>query len=244
MICFCHTKFTAKLHMNAIKPHKLKMKDWDAADLPREKLLSSGPRALTDAELLAILLRSGNREETALDLAKKLIPLIRDNANHCHARDLMPFKGIGEAKAITIIAAIELGRRLAAIPPRDNQVIRSSRDAYDVIKTELEGLPHEEFWIILLNRAHVPMRKHRVSSGGVSGTVVDSKMVFKEALTSLACSLILCHNHPSGNLKPSQADIQLTEKIRNAAKVFDIQLLDHLIIGNREYFSFADEGLL
>lgn len=220
------------------------MKDWDAADRPREKLMLAGPRTLTDAELLAILLRSGNREETALDLAKKLITLIRKNAPHCDVRALMSFKGIGETKAITVIAAMELGRRLSALPQKDSQPVRSSRDAYDLIKTELGGLPHEEFWIILLNRAHVPIRKHRVSSGGVSGTVVDSKMVFKEALSSLACSLILCHNHPSGNLKPSQADVSLTDKIKTAAEVFDITLLDHLIIGNGTYYSFADEGIL
>lgn len=220
------------------------MKDWDAADRPREKLMLAGPRTLTDAELLAILLRSGSRDETALDLGKKLIALIRKNAPHCDVRELMTFKGIGETKAITIMAALELGRRLSAPPQKESQPIRSSRDAYDLIKTELGGLPHEEFWIILLNRAHVPIRKHRVSSGGVSGTVVDSKMVFKEALSSLACSLILCHNHPSGNLKPSQADVLLTDKIKTAAGVFDISLLDHLIIGNRDYYSFADEGIL
>ncbi len=220
------------------------MKDWDASDLPREKLLAGGPRTLTDAELLAILLRSGSREETALDLAKKMIPIIRNNAPYCDARDLMPFKGIGMTKAITVMAALELGRRLSMPQQSGNSPIRSSRDAYDLIKTELEGLPHEEFWIILLNRANLPIRKHRVSSGGVSGTVVDSKLVFKEALTSLACSLILCHNHPSGNLKPSNPDLQLTEKIKSAAAVFDIQLLDHLIIGHRDYLSFADEGIL
>lgn len=225
----------------------LSIKAWAEEDRPREKLQFNGPQFLTDAELLAILLGSGNRSESALSLSQRILIAMDNNLQTLGKKtiaDLKQFKGIGEAKAITIIAAMELGRRRQLLNIKDRPQIKGSKEVYQVIAPILMDLHHEEFWIVLLNRANRVTGKVKISSGGVSGTVVDAKIVFRKALEERATSIILCHNHPSGNLRPSQADIDLTKKLKNAGQNLDIKVLDHLIISEIGYFSFADEGLL
>jgi DNA repair protein RadC len=225
----------------------LSIKAWAEADRPREKLLLKGRQHLTKAELLAILLGSGNAEESALALAKRLLQSVEGDLHEMAKRtveELMKFKGIGTAKAVTIAAALELGRRRQLTDVRDRPQIRSSRDAFNTIAPLLMDLPHEEFWILLLNRANRVQDRLQVSSGGIAGTVVDARIVFRRALERKACAMILVHNHPSGNLHPSQADIDLTKKLKAAGQVIDIAVLDHLIISDRGYYSFADEGML
>lgn len=225
----------------------LTIKSWAEEDRPREKMLTRGRQQLTDAELIAILLGSGTRDETAVALSQRILQSVENNLNNlgrCSVADLMKFKGIGEAKALTIAAALELGRRRQLSDLKDRPAVKSSRDAFQSIASLLEDIPHEEFWILLLNRANQIVSRHRVSSGGVSGTVVDAKLVFKPALEQLASAVILCHNHPSGNLKPSPADIEITRKLRQAGVVLDVAVLDHLIIAESGYYSFADEGMM
>jgi len=226
---------------------KLNIKSLSVEDRPREKCLSKGHQELSVAELIAILIGSGSRNESALDLAKRILVAVEHDlgalANLSH-EDLCSFKGIGDAKAISIAAALELGKRRRVSPHKDKKVISSSQSAFELIAAQLMDLPHEEFWIILLNRANRLIEIKNVSKGGVSGTVADAKLIFKAALAKLASSIILCHNHPSGNLKPSRADLQLTEKLVKGGKNLDIAVLDHLIVGNNSYFSFADEALI
>ena len=229
------------------EPTKLNIKSWAEEDRPREKLLNKGAQALSDVELLAILLRSGSREETAVGLAQRVLHGADNNLNELGRQALSTltrFKGLGETKALTIIAALELGRRRQLTDVKDRPQIRSSRDSYNAISTILADLPHEEFWILMLNRANRIISRERVSMGGVTGTVVDARIVFKRALDMLACSIVLCHNHPSGSLRPSQADIDLTKKMKAAGKTLDILIVDHLIISDEGYYSFADEGIL
>jgi len=222
------------------------IRSWAEDDRPREKLLLKGKAALSDAELIAILIASGNTEETAVDLSKRILASLDNQLSELGklgVKDLMKFKGIGEAKAITIIAALELGRRRKDSEPEKRIRISDSRSAYDVIYPYLADLHHEEFWVLFLNRANQVIGKDRISQGGVSGTTVDPKVVFKLAVQYPASAIILCHNHPSGQLKPSQADLQLTRKLKEAGNSLDIPVLDHLIIGEREYYSFVDEGV-
>lgn len=225
----------------------LGIKHWSPEDRPREKLLLKGKAALSDAELIAILLGTGSSTMSAVDLAKRVL---LDADYNLHAlgnltvRDLIKIKGIGEAKAISIVAALELGRRRKEIAPDSKPRISGSRDAFDLLRSNLQDLPHEEFWVMLLNRANRVIRKVQISQGGVAGTVADPKIIFKFALEDLASGLILAHNHPSGNLTPSQADTTLTQKLKESGKLLEIQVLDHLIIAGHKYFSFADEGLL
>ncbi len=223
------------------------IKFWAEEDRPREKLLLKGKLSLSDAELLAILIGSGSREETAVSLSQKILQS-QENSLHqlgkSSVSDLQQFKGIGEAKAISIVAAMELGRRRQLSPIKDKPQIRSSKDAYQVLAPIISDLPHEEFWILLLNRANKVIGRERVSIGGVAGTVVDAKIIFRKALSSLACGIILCHNHPSGSLHPSQADLDITQKLKKAGQNLEINVLDHLIISEMGYFSFADEGKL
>lgn len=224
-----------------------KIKEWSAFERPREKLLNRGKAELNSAELIAILIGTGNREETAVQLSKRILHSVNNDLHELSQLDiheLMTFNGVGEAKAISIAAALELARRKNHSSPPKKKNISSSRDAFDVMVQYLGELDHEEFWIILLNRANKLISIKNVSKGGVSGTVADAKLIFKEALARLASSMIICHNHPSGNLKPSKADRLLTEKIVEGGKNLDIAVLDHLIIGNNSYFSFADEGLI
>lgn len=220
---------------------------WAEEDRPREKLMGKGKAALTDAELLAIIMGSGTREVSAVDLAKTILASVNNNLHELaklSLKDLMKFKGVGEAKAIAIISTLELGRRRKDSEVLKKEKIGSSADAYDCMKPHLLDLPHEEFWILLLSRSNEVMKKVQISSGGVSGTVADPKIIFREALSQLSSAIILVHNHPSGNLNPSQADIALTKKIKEGGSYMDLPVLDHLIFTNNGYYSFADEGLL
>lgn len=225
----------------------ISIKSWAEEDQPREKLIQKGRSALSDAELMAILLSSGSREESAVELAQRILNHTQNNLHELgrvSLQELMQFKGIGEAKAVTIAAALELGRRRAKAEPKERATITSSKDAYQELIPHLADLPHEEFWILLMDRANRVMSAHRISTGGVSGTVVDARMVFRPALEKLASGIILAHNHPSGALVPSQDDIKLTAKLKEAGKTLDVSILDHLIIGHKTYYSFADEGKL
>lgn len=225
----------------------LNIKSWAAEDRPREKLLLKGKAALSDAELIAILLSTGTSNLSAVDLAKNILQAVNNDLNELArltVKDLMKIKGIGEAKAIRVISALELGRRRKDFQAEERPRIGGAADAFEILKAELLDIPHEAFWIILLNRANRVIRKHQISQGGVSGTVADPKIIFKVAVEELASGIILAHNHPSGNLTASQADIDLTKKLKESGKLLDIQVLDHIIIAGKKYFSFADEGLL
>jgi DNA repair protein RadC len=224
-----------------------KILSWAEEDRPREKLLLKGKSALSDAELIAILLGMGTVDLSAVDVAKIVLSAAGNNLNELarmSVADLTKLKGIGPAKAITIVSALELGRRRKEAEGPRRRRITSARDAYDEIKPYLLDKPHEEFWIVLLNRANEVIRPVQISSGGVAGTVADPKLIFKHALEQLASSIILFHNHPSGNLTPSQADKDLTRKLKEAGRMLDLPILDHLIFTDKSYFSFADEGLL
>ena len=233
--------------MNVEDNAPLNIKSWSPEDRPREKLLLKGTSALSDAELVAILIGSGTPKMSAVELSKKILLQGNNNLNELarlSVKDLMKIKGIGEAKAITIVAALELGRRRKEQDPEEKPKINSSKDAFDLLKGEMMDLPKEEFWVLLMNRANRVIKKKRVSEGGVSGTVADPKIIFKLALEELASGIIVAHNHPSGNLQASQSDIDLTRKLKEAGKFLEIQLLDHLIIANQKYLSFADEGMI
>ena len=223
------------------------IKNWSQDDQPREKLRDKGKIVLSDAELVAILIGSGSREESAVDLCKRILASVDHNLNalgKLSLTQLMEFKGIGEAKAITIAAAMELGRRRRLEDAVQLDKITSSRSVFDVMQPILGELPHEEFWILYLNNSNKVIQKNQLSKGGITGTLVDVRLVLKSALEVGATSLILCHNHHSGTLKPSQADKDITQKLKNAAQSLDIKVLDHLIITEKTYFSFADESIL
>jgi len=225
----------------------LNIKAWAEEDRPREKLSLKGKGALSDAELIAILIGSGNKEDTAVELSKKILTSINNDLNHLGKltiNDLTQFNGIGEAKAISIIAALELGRRRKGAVSEKKPIINSSQKAYESMSAILSDLPHEEFWAVYLNRRNELIKKVFISKGGVAGTVADTKIIFKHALELLASAIILFHNHPSGNLKPSQADIQLTKKLKETGNIMDVLVVDHIIVGEKNYFSFADEGIL
>ncbi|NNC84392.1 MAG: DNA repair protein RadC [Flavobacteriales bacterium] len=220
---------------------------WAEDDRPREKLLLKGRAALSDAELIAILIGSGTKELSAVDLSKQILAGSGHSLNdlgRLNVEELMRYKGIGEAKAITIIAALELGRRRRAEHSEERPQIRSSKDAYELIAPEIDDLHHEEFLMLILNRNNKVTHREKISAGGVAGTVVDPKIIFKTALDKRASAIILAHNHPSGNLSPSKQDIALTEQVRSAGKLLDISVLDHLIISTQGFYSFADEGLM
>jgi DNA repair protein RadC len=223
------------------------IKNWAEEDRPREKLQLKGKNSLSDAELIAILLGSGNRSESAVDLAKRILLTAGDNlieVSKMGINDLMGFKGIGIAKAVTLIAALEIGKRRNESEVLAKEKIGNSRDAFEIFQSVMGDQPYESFWIILLNKANKVIRKCNISEGGVSGTVVDPKKIFKIALDQHASSIILGHNHPSGNIQPSEADQKITKKIRDAGFMLDVAVLDHLIIGDDKYYSFADEGTL
>jgi DNA repair protein RadC len=230
----------------SLKPYKA-ITSWAEEDRPREKLLLKGKSSLSNAELLAILIGSGSSKESAVDLSKRILASTNNNLQELSKNeidDLIKFKGIGEAKAISIIAAMELGRRYRSSEAIKRKKVQSSKDAYEAIYSYLSDIKYEEFYIVLLNRANEILSIDRISEGGVSGTVVDPKRVFKIALQKNASGIILCHNHPSGQLLPSPEDKRITDKIKDAAKFMDISLFDHLIVGNNKYYSFADEGIL
>ncbi len=226
----------------------LSIKSWAEEDRPREKLLLKGKGALSDAELIAILLRTGVQGSSALDIAKKILHRVNGDLNELgklSVSDLKKMeKGLGDTKSVTIAAALELGRRRQSSEIREKPMIRTSRDSFDYIYPEMADLPHEEFYVLYLNKSNKVITHKHISSGGVTGTVADTKIILKHALELLATSIIAVHNHPSGNLKPSQADIDLTKKLREAANLMDVSLLDHLIVGDRNYYSFSDNGML
>ncbi|MHB8260174.1 MAG: RadC family protein [Bacteroidia bacterium] len=225
----------------------ISIKNWAEDDRPREKLLTKGKQALSDAELIAILIASGSKNESAVQLAQRILSAHNNNLHDLaklSVNDLKKFKGIGEAKAITIIAALELGRRRKDVDVPKHDVIKTSKDAYTHIAPKLIDLPHEEFWILLLNRSNKIIKAEFIGRGGISGTVADVRLILKSAVEHLASSIVLSHNHPSGNLQPSKEDINLTHKIKQAATLFDMQVVDHIIVGDATYYSFADENLL
>ena len=225
----------------------ISIKQWAAEDQPREKLVLHGARVLSDAELLAILIGSGTRELSAVELARKILLLSSNNLTDLgklSVKELTKVKGVGEAKAITIMAALELGRRRDGLEPESKRKITSSSDASSLFISFLADIPHEEFWIAYLNRSNKLIEKSILSRGGISGTVIDVKIIMKKAVELLASSIVICHNHPSGNLQHSNEDLKITRKIIEAAEILDIKLLDHIIVAGNKYFSFADEGLL
>lgn len=223
------------------------IKNWSQDDRPREKLLSKGKAALSDAELVAILIASGSKNESAVDLSKRILASVDNNLNalgKLTIKQLTAFKGIGEAKAITIAAAMELGRRRRGEEALEKKKITSSKSVFELMQPIIGELQHEEFWIIYLNNSNKVIQKNQLSKGGITGTLVDVRLVLKSALEVGATGLVLAHNHPSGTLKPSDADKQITNKLKVAAESLDIKVLDHLIITENAYFSFADEGML
>ncbi len=226
---------------------KTSIRFWAEDERPREKLLLKGKMALSDAELLAILIGSGNNEESAVDLCKRILKSVDDNLvelSKSDVKSLSKFKGIGEAKALSIVAALELGRRRRAAEPLQKPGIKTSRDAYEIVQSLTGDSNYEQFWVLLLNRANKLIRKECISEGGIAGTVADPKRIFKLALEHNASYIILAHNHPSGNLHPSDEDIRLTKKLKQAGEVFDIRIIDHIVAGENDYYSFADEGIL
>lgn len=231
--------------MQPYEKNNLTIKSWAEEDRPREKLLLKGKAALSDAELIAILIGSGNQNMSAVELSRYILNNADNDLGELAKFSVSEFtkvKGIGEAKALAIISALELGRRRKESEPQKKEKITSSRDIYELMKPHLLDLPHEEFWVVLLNRANVVLKKAIISTGGISGTVADPKLIFKTALENLASAIILVHNHPSGNVRPSDADVLLTRKMREAGNMLEIPVLDHLIFTDTNYYSFVDEG--
>ncbi len=225
----------------------LKITDWAVEDRPREKLLINGTTSMSDAELLGILISSGTKDKSAVDLGRELLSLVNNNLTslgRLTIADLKKIRGIGPARAVTIAAALELGRRRKLSDVPEVVQIKCSKDVADIFRPLLSDLAHEEFWILFLNRSNKVISRMKLSQGGISGTVTDVRVVMKKAIESLASGIIVCHNHPSGNLNPSEADTRITRKITEAGELLDIQLLDHLIISENDYYSFADNGAL
>ena len=229
------------------KPKSFSIKNWSDDDKPREKLVQKGRSVLSDAELIAILIGSGSRSESAVELSKRILASVDNNLNELgrlSIKQLMAFKGIGEAKAVTIAAALEIGRRRRGEDSLKIDKIGSSLDVYHLLQPLLGELEHEEFWILFLNNSNKVLHKAQLSKGGITGTLVDVRLVMKQALELGAVAIILAHNHPSGTLKPSTADKQITQKIKLACETLDIKVLDHLIITQKSYYSFADDKIL
>lgn len=227
--------------------HTVPITEWAESDRPREKLLEKGRGVLSDAELIGILIGSGSKNETAVELARRILSSVGNDLNalgKLNVAELCKFNGIGEAKAISIIAALELGRRRKIVEAPQRIKISNSKSVFDAVGPQISDLLHEEFWVLYLDRSNHIIRKSNISKGGVSGTVVDARIIFKQAIENLASAIVLCHNHPSGNLKPSEEDIRITKKLKEAGKLVDIAIIDHIIIAGNNFFSFADEGLL
>lgn len=232
-----------------MKENKLyfSIKNWKEDDRPREKLLSKGKHVLSDAELVAILIGSGSRNESAVCLSKKILSSVNNNLNalaKLSIERLMSFKGIGEAKSVSIVTALELGKRRRLEEALKQVKITSSKAVFDIMQPIIGDLEHEEFWVLYLNNSNKVLQKILLSKGGITGTLVDTRLIFKKAMEVGATSIILVHNHPSGTLKPSQADKRLTKKIKIAGETLDIKVFDHLIITTDGYYSFADENEL
>ena len=229
------------------KPKSFSIKDWSDDDKPREKLVQKGRSVLSDAELIAILIGSGSRSESAVELSKRILASVDNNLNELGRltiKQLIKFKGIGEAKAVSIAAALEIGRRRRGEEAIKIDNIGSSQDAFELLQPIMGDLEHEEFWIIYLNNSNKVLHKAQLSKGGITGTLVDVRIIMRQALELGAVALILAHNHPSGTLKPSTADKQITQKIKSAGEALDIRVLDHLIVTQKAYLSFADDKLL
>ncbi len=226
----------------------LSIKEWAESDRPREKLIQAGPKALSDAELLAILISTGQQGETALDLARKLLNQYSNDLYElakAGVTDISKLRGFGPAKAISIIAALELGQRKRDSEPRERQKINSSRQVFELFLPMLNDLDHEQFWVAYINRANQVLKTAQISKGGMTATLVDPRLIMKQAIETPGCvGVILAHNHPSGSLKPSEHDLRLTKKIKEGATLLDLHVLDHVIIGAGKYLSFADEGIL
>lgn len=226
---------------------RVTIKSWAIDDRPREKLLAKGKSVLSDAELIAILIASGNREESAVDLSKRILLSVENNINQLaklSVAQLMQFKGIGEAKAVSIITALEIGKRRHFESLLERPKIKGSKDVYALIQPLIGELDHEEFWVLYLDNSNKVLQKKQLSRGGITATMVDIRLVFKKAVEIASVAIIVCHNHPSGKLKPSASDKELTQKIKQSGDLLDIKLLDHLIITQKDYFSFADNGVL
>ena len=233
--------------MENINKPSTSIKNWAVDDRPREKLLTKGPASLSDSELLAILINNGHKEKSAVEIAKEILQIGNNNLNELGKLTLKEFqkiKGIGEAKAITIVAALELGRRRQAATYLEKTIIRTSSDLAQYLRTNIKDYSYEVFGVVFLNKANKINHFEIISRGGITGTVADPRIILKKALEEDATSLVLCHNHPSGNLKPSRADEDLTHKIKEAAKYFDITVMDHIIVSEEGYYSFSDEGIL
>lgn len=223
------------------------IKYWSEEDRPREKLLIKGKFSLTNAELIAILIGSGTASLSAVELSRQILQSVNNNLielSKLTIKDLQKFKGIGEAKAISIVAALELGKRRRSEEGVQRKQITNSNEVFEYLQFTLSDTPYEAFWIVLLNRANHIIRTLKISDGGMTGTVADPKRIFKMALENNAASVILCHNHPSGNVRPSDADVKLTNKLKRAGEMLDIFVTDHIIIGDNRYFSFRDEAMM
>ena len=233
--------------MKNVNPASAPIKLWATDDRPREKMVEKGPSSLSNSELLAILINNGSKQNSALDIAREVLRIGNDNLTELGKitlKELQKVKGIGAAKAVTIAAALELGRRRLSIKGPEKSTIRSSRDIADYLKLLMQDLTYEVFAIVFLNRANRIKHFEIISRGGITGTVADPSIILKKALEEEATSIVLSHNHPSGNLKPSKADEDITRKIKLAAEYLDITVLDHIIVSEEGYFSFADEGML
>jgi len=223
------------------------IKNWAYDDRPREKMILKGPAALSNSELIAILINNGSKEKSAVELAKDILRLGEDNLDElgkCSLKDFQKIKGIGEAKAIIITAALELGRRRQAGLALLKKTVRNSHEIADYLRSTLKDYKHEVFAVVFLNRANKIKHFEIISRGGITGTVADPRVILKKAIEEEATSIVLSHNHPSGNLKPSRADEELTQKIKQAASYCDIKVIDHIIVSDEGYYSFADEGLI
>ena len=231
-----------------MKPNTIQsIKNWATEDRPREKMLEKGREALSDVELIAILIGSGNSHESAVGLSRRILRDVGDNLiqlSQLNINDLMVYNGIGEAKAINIVAALELGRRRRFAEVAQQPKIKNSKDAFEFFYMRMADIEHEQFWVMLLNPANKVIKLVKVSDGGINGTSADPKRIFKTALENNATALMLCHNHPSGNVLPSDRDKALTRNLVNGGKLLEIKILDHIIIGIDKYFSFADSGLI
>ena len=247
--------FTLEMYHECIKltqimtqtPSHFTIKDWSEDDRPREKLLQKGPQSLSNAELLAILIGSGSKKESAVHLMQRLLASIEHKIHHLHAKSLThltEWKGIGPAKAVKIKAALELAKRIREEAPADRYTLNNSQEVYQLFLPSLSFLSHEEFWVGFLNHKNQVILHTCMSKGGITSTTVDLRLIYKKALELGATGLVLAHNHPSGNLMPSSADKQLTQRFVESAKTLDIRVLDHLIISEKGYFSFADKNLL
>ena len=226
---------------------KINISDWAAEDQPRERLITWGKHTASNVELLSIIIGTGSRGLNAMDMAQQILDEVENDLlklSKMKLEQLIKFRGIGKAKAVNIIVSFELARRIKDINPDVKPKFKSSKDGFTILKHTLGDLQHEEFWILLLSRSNRLIKKERISIGGVSSTLVDPKIIFSKAINHLASSIILAHNHPSGNLKPSRSDKELTRKLVQAAKLFDMEILDHLIISENRYYSFADAGIL